>query len=163
MYSSIKSCVKIDESSITELFSCNKGIRQGDSLSPVLFSLFMNDLPQYFRDRHCPGVMLGRHSLNCLMYADDLLVLSPLQKDCRNQLTLLKSTQYECEIWGPELLTYKTHFDKSTIEQVHIKFCKQTLNTPWYTENIACRAELGRYPLSIDLKASTFSYWLRSA
>ena len=68
---------------------------------------------------------------------------------------------YGCEIWGPELLSYKTHFDKSTIEQVQIKFCKQTLNTPWYTENIACRAELGRYPLSIDIKASIFSYWLR--
>ena len=68
---------------------------------------------------------------------------------------------YACEIWGPELLSYKTHFDKSTIEQVHIKFCKQTLNVPWYTENIACRAELGRYPLSIDIKASIFSYWQR--
>ena len=41
------------------------------------------------------------------------------------------------------------------------KFCKQTLNTPWYTENKACRAELGRYPLSIDIKASIFSYWRR--
>ena len=68
---------------------------------------------------------------------------------------------YRCEIWGPELLSYKTHFDKRTIEQVHIKFCKQTLNTPWYTENIACRAELGRYPLSIDIKASIFSYSFR--
>ena len=37
---------------------------------------------------------------------------------------------YGCKIWGPELLSYKTHFDKSTIEQVHIQFCKQTLNTP---------------------------------
>ena len=38
MYSSIKTCVKTDESSITEIFSCNKGIRQGDGLSPVSFS-----------------------------------------------------------------------------------------------------------------------------
>ena len=68
---------------------------------------------------------------------------------------------YGCEIWRPELLSYKTHFDKSTVKQVHIKFCKQTLNTPWYTENKACRAELGRYPLSIDIKASIFSYWQR--
>ena len=65
---------------------------------------------------------------------------------------------YGCEIWGPEILSYKTHFDKSTIEQVHIKFCKEALNTPWYTENTAVRAELGRYPLSIDIKASIFSY-----
>ena len=68
---------------------------------------------------------------------------------------------YACEIWGPELLSYKTHFDKSTSEQFHIKFCKQTLDVPWYTENIACRAELGRYPLSIDIKASILSYWQR--
>ena len=32
---------------------------------------------------------------------------------------------------------------------------------PWYTENIACRAELGRYPLSIDINASISSYWQR--
>ena len=56
---------------------------------------------------------------------------------------------------------YKTPFDKSTIEQVHIKFCKQSLNVPWYKENIACGAELGWYPLSIDIKASIFSYWQR--
>ena len=56
---------------------------------------------------------------------------------------------------------HMTHFDKTAAEQVHIKFCKQTLNTPWYTENIACRAERGRYPLSIDIKASIFSYWQR--
>ena len=34
---------------------------------------------------------------------------------------------YSCEIWGPELLSYKTPFDKSAIEQVHIKFCKQSI------------------------------------
>ena len=79
MYSSIKSCVKTDESSITEMFSCNKGIRQSDGLSPVLFSLFMNDLPQYFRDDHCPGIMLGSHFLNCLMHADDLGLLWDLK------------------------------------------------------------------------------------
>ena len=62
---------------------------------------------------------------------------------------------------GTGAIIYKTHFDKSTIEQVHIKFCKQTLNTPWYTENIACRADLGRYPLSIHIKASIFSCSLR--
>ena len=91
MYSSIKSCVKIDESSITEMFSCNKGIRQGDGLSPVLFSLFMNDLPQYFREDFCPGVMLGRHSLNCLMYADDLLVLSPSSEELQRTINVIKS------------------------------------------------------------------------
>ena len=90
MSSSIKSCVKIVESSITESFSCNKGIRQGDSLSSVLFSLFMNDLPQYFRDHRCPRVMLGTHSLNCLMYADDLLVLSPSPEGLQKSINVIE-------------------------------------------------------------------------
>ena len=75
MYSSIKSCVKIDKNTTTDLFPCNKGTRQCDGLSPVLFSLFMNDLPQYFRENNFPRVILGNRSLNCLMYADDLLVI----------------------------------------------------------------------------------------
>ena len=62
---------------------------------------------------------------------------------------------------GTRTTVKKTHFDKSIIEQVHIKFFKQILNVPWYTENIACRAELGRYPLSIDIKASLLCYWQR--
>jgi len=255
MYSSIRSCVKINQIMLTELFSCDKGIRQGDGLSPVLFSLFMNDLPQYFKQNKSPGVMLGNRSINCLIYADDLLVISPFPEGLQQSLSVIhqhaqqswklkvntkkaniiifsgnrqnknntnfkynnetlqivvkqtylgvemtssscytyareilnkKATKvlsimkrsfsnsdsatiaiknklfdalvkpvllYACEIWGTELLSYRTHFDKSTIEQVHIKFRKQTLNIPWYTENIACRAELGRYPLSIDIKA----------
>ena len=58
--------------------------------------------------------------------------------EIRNKLfdALVKTVLlYGWEIWGPELLSsYKTHFDKSTIEQVHIKLCKQTLNVPWYTK-----------------------------
>jgi len=70
LYSSTKSCVNIDQNTLTDLFPCNKGMMQGDGLSPVLFSLFMNDLPRYFVQNKCPGVVLGNRSLNCLMYAD---------------------------------------------------------------------------------------------
>ena len=49
MYSSIRSCLKVNQNPVTESFLCNKGLRQGDGLSPVLFSLFMNDLREYFR------------------------------------------------------------------------------------------------------------------
>ena len=41
MYSSIKSCVKIDQSTLTGLFSCNKGKRQGDGLkSSFVFFIY---------------------------------------------------------------------------------------------------------------------------
>ena len=64
---------------------------------------------------------------------------------------------------GTRTTVKKTNFYKSTIEQAHIKFCKQILNVPWYTElkTQYCRAELGRYHLSIDIKASLLRYWQR--
>ena len=89
MYSSIRSCVKINQNALTELFSCNKGIRQGDDLSPVLLSLFMNDLPQYFKESKSPGVMLGNQTINCLMYADDLLIISPSPKGLQQSLNVI--------------------------------------------------------------------------
>ena len=68
--------------------------------------------------------------------------IDPSAVKVRNKLfdALVKSVLlYGCEIRGLELLSYKTHFDKSRTEQVHVKFCKQTLNVPWYTENTACK------------------------
>ena len=35
---------------------CDKGVRQGENLSSPLFSIFLNDVEQYFHDKHCNGV-----------------------------------------------------------------------------------------------------------
>ena len=56
----MKSCIKIDQNTLIDLFSCEKGIRHGDGLSPVLFSLFMNDLLQYFKQNKCPSLVFKR-------------------------------------------------------------------------------------------------------
>ena len=106
MYSSIKSCVKIKQNTITEMFLCNKRIRQSDGLSPVLFSLLMNILPQYFRENHCPGVMLGNQSLNCLMYADDLLVISPSPEGLQHSINII---QKHAEEWKLKVNTEKSN------------------------------------------------------
>ena len=87
--------------------------------------------------------------------AKRLLSLSPRLNDCSicNIDTSCPCKAYTTlRLWnmGTRTTVKKTHFDKSTIEQVHIKFCKQVLNVPWYTENTAWKAELGRYHLSID-------------
>ena len=55
LYENIYSCVQINQTSYSESFNCNKGIRQGDNLSPTLFSVFMNDIPNYLKDDNCPG------------------------------------------------------------------------------------------------------------
>ena len=44
LYTNVMSCVKLNKSN-TDIFSCKDGLRQGDSLSPILFSFYINDLP----------------------------------------------------------------------------------------------------------------------
>ena len=51
------------------------GVRQGDNLSPNLFKIFINDLPSIF-DSSDDQVTLGDMNFSCLLYADDLLLLS---------------------------------------------------------------------------------------
>ena len=46
LYANAKFCVRVSHLK-SELFCCNFGIRQGKYLSPLLFSLFLNDLNEF--------------------------------------------------------------------------------------------------------------------
>ena len=51
------------------------GVKQGCGLSPLLFNLFINKLPDIF-DKSCDPVKLGSLEINSLLWADDLVLLS---------------------------------------------------------------------------------------
>jgi hypothetical protein len=51
------------------------GVRQGGLLSPILFSLYVNCMISRLRD-HGYGCHIGSLYIGCIMYADDLLLLS---------------------------------------------------------------------------------------
>ena len=46
MYGNIKSAVKVNGTS-SNSFPCNIGVRQGETLSPLMFSLYLNDLHDF--------------------------------------------------------------------------------------------------------------------
>ena len=75
MYERTSQSLKIN-GGISEEFRTYKGVRQGCILSPKLFNLFINDIPNIF-DASCKPVNIHDDvSINCLMYADDLVILS---------------------------------------------------------------------------------------
>ena len=46
LYANVKSCVRIGNSKSTS-FSSNIGVHRGENLSPVLFTIFLNDLSEF--------------------------------------------------------------------------------------------------------------------
>ena len=64
---------------MTDEFHSEIGVSQGDTLSPNLFKIFMNDLLDIF-DEECDGASLENFKINCLMYADDVIIISESEK-----------------------------------------------------------------------------------
>ena len=49
-----------------------KGVKQGDSLSCILFNMFLNDLTKIFNYK-CEPVEIGERKVNHLLYAERLM------------------------------------------------------------------------------------------
>lgn len=65
-----------DGNGMSEYFGTYMGVKQGCILSPILFSIFLNDLSETLYG----GLLINNKRINLLMYADDIVLLaeSPL-------------------------------------------------------------------------------------
>jgi exonuclease III len=252
------------------------GVRQGDGISPLLFNIFINDLPdELLQVQGSPPTLLS-DKIPALLYADDLIMFSEtasglqkyidqLSSYCKKwqlQVNLSKTKTmiiskskirkpphfmyeneqienvdsykylgttinnngnfnqakldlknkgtkalfglwraispgklppvkvagklfesmikpillYNSEVWGAELKlslqkailkgnvynkNYLKDIDECPPEQAHLKFCKMLLGVNRFTSNLASRAELGRFPLVIEIYVGIVKYWLR--
>ena len=103
MYQQTEASVKVN-GNISERVLIERGVKQGDSLSPTLFNIYINDLPDIFDDS-CKPVMLEKLSLNCLMFADDILLLAESAEGLQNCLN--KLSEY-CNKWQLSINIKKT-------------------------------------------------------
>jgi hypothetical protein len=113
MYSNIKSCVMVNGIT-SEYFNSYAGVRQGENLSPVLFSLYINDLEQFLCNKDCEGItikcpnndaMSAYLRLFILLYADDTVLFA--ENPGQLQLIINYFNEY-CETWKLEVNISKT-------------------------------------------------------
>ena len=103
MYNDIKSCVSVlgNES---PFFTSLSGVRQGENLSPVLFSIYLNDLDDYLSQNLNAGIQIDFDNeymsvmtrLVVLLYADDTIILASDENDLQRSLD--KFYDY-CQSW----------------------------------------------------------------
>ena len=103
MYTDVKFSVKLEQGG-TPAFSTSAGVKQGCALSPILFSLYINDLVNIFDD-NCEPALLGEKKTNCLLYADDLVLMSESADGLQNSLNKLNAY---CKFWNLQVNIKKT-------------------------------------------------------
>ncbi len=120
VYKNAKSCLKHPSGNISKHFPSMIGVRQGDNLSPLLFSIYLNDLESYLSEQ-CKGLttissmvenidfddVVIYLRMHCLLYADDTIILAESLEDLQKGLDTLN--QY-CKDWD-----LKVNSDKSKV------------------------------------------------
>ena len=104
MYEKVKSCVK-SCNSFSDFFEYSVGLRQGEVISPILVSLFLEDLELYLQKRAESGLLIDDIVLILLLFADDMVILGKSPDELQYHLDLLHTY---CNSWGLEVNTEKT-------------------------------------------------------
>ena len=137
MYSSVNYSVKLKDG-VTPPFQSYIGLKQGCNLSPTLFNIFINDIPNLFNqscdpvlfNQSCDPVRLDNTDLSCLLYADDLILLSESKAGLQKCLSKL-------EIYAKK---WKLNINKKKSKILVFGTANQRrsyLLTKWYYENEA--------------------------
>ena len=118
IYDNAKSCVKAG-GNISMFFSSMAGVRQGENLSPILFSLFLNDLVHFMSNTYSGLATLSQDigsilnnddievffKLYLLLYADDTVIFAETPEEL--QIALDTMLLY-CNTWQLQVNTSKT-------------------------------------------------------
>ena len=116
MYANVQSAVRLHGlgAILTDWFSVHSGVRQGDNLAPTLFAMYINDFVLTINELH-KGISIGDRDVSCLLYADDIVLLTETPVDLQVQLDAVNNW---CRKWRLKINVTKTkimHFRKNSI------------------------------------------------
>ena len=100
------------------------------------------------------------HALFSLRKHTNISKLSPVLANKIFDMMISPILTYNSEIWGVYVKPDFKSWDSSQIEKTHLQFCKRYLEVSNKASNMACRAELGRFPLIIAINQKIINYFL---
>ena len=94
-----------DVTPILIFFTCAVGLKQGEVISPLIFSLFIEDVELFLQDNHSSRLLLDDIMFILMLFADDMAILGNGVDNLQHSLNQLKNY---CKRWGLEVNTDKT-------------------------------------------------------
>ena len=94
LITNMQSCVRLN-GILSDWFPTISGVRQGDTNSSTVFALYINDFIKGINSLD-KGIKYGNNQLSCLVYADDIILLSESENDMQ---TMLDFTNDWCNNW----------------------------------------------------------------
>ena len=120
LYSNPVARVKLN-SYYTDWFDTTSGVKQGDSLSPTLFCIFINDLIKDVNDQNL-GIKMGNACVSLLAFADDIVLIAENEENLQNLLDIVYCW---CNNWRVIVNKDKTkvmHFRKNRHRKSNYSF-----------------------------------------
>ena len=97
---------------LTDWLLVQSGVGQGDSLSPTLFAIFINDLATELHEANL-SIHVGETHLPLLMYADDIVVLGDNFEKTQKQMDILSAWclrwEMKVNIKQSQVIHYRGH------------------------------------------------------
>ena len=100
------------------------------------------------------------HALFSLRKHTHISNLSPFLANKLFDAMICPILTYNSEIWGVYTKPDFKSWDSSQIEKAHLQYCKRYLEVSSKASNVACRAELGKFPLIIAINQKIINYTL---
>ena len=97
MYEDVKSRVKFNNE-LSEPFVSYLGVRQGECLSPCLFSMYLNDKEEEFYLKGVEGIDIFSIKLFLLLYADDMTIFLETEAGLQQGLNVLETYFYRWKL-----------------------------------------------------------------
>jgi hypothetical protein len=111
IYDDTKFCVKCGGDEVTDFVQQIRGVRQGCSLSPNLFNIFIDDIIDNISKDNVHAQVIGKMSIPVLIFADDLAIGSftenGLQRGIDQIVKYCGDWNLKCNLKKTKILVFK--------------------------------------------------------
>ncbi len=118
---------------LTDWFNTKAGIKQGDSLSPTMFGIFINDIVEDVKSVNT-GIEIGGHNICIFLYADDIVLLSDTEEGLQKLLDQIYQLSLKWKIKFSAKTSNIVHVRQSLITRTNFNFKLGNMMLPIMTQ-----------------------------